>query len=136
MQTQTQTAPPNIPTAPAQMTIKELHEILSRPIPRNQIKTKPGKAKANYITWTFCQTVLNRYCLGYHWKVKSIQQLGDRVAVIGELLIPCADGNLSVESCGSALLESSSHADPVCVAEQQSFKRCCRRLGLGLHIDD
>ena len=135
MQTKTEEkiAPPE---APAKITIRQLHEILSRPVPKNQIKIKPGKARAKYLSWQFAQTVLNRYCLGYHWKIKSIQQLGDRVAVIGELLVPCADGNVSVESCGSAPLESSSHADPVCVAEQQSFKRCAKRLGLGLNLDD
>jgi len=135
---QTTESPPKIspPTAPAELTIKELHEVLTRPIPQNQIKVKPGKAKASYITWNFAQSVINKYCLGYQWRVKSVQQLGDRAVVIGELIVPCRDGNVTVESCGSSELQGKSQADPICTAEQQAFKRCCKRLGLALHLDD
>lgn len=135
MQT-TETAKIQAPSAPAELTIKELHEVLTRPIPPSQIKVKPGKARAQYITWNFAQSVLNKYALGYQWRVKSVQQLGDRAVVIGELIVPCRDGNVTVESCGSSELESKSQADPICTAEQQAFKRCCKRLGLALHLED
>jgi len=135
---QTEAPPQKIapPTAPAQLTIAQLHEILSRPIPPNQIKIKPGKARARYITWNFAQSVLNKYCLGYQWRVKSVQELRDRAVVIGELIIPCKDGNLTVESIGSEALDTESYADPICTAEQQAFKRCCKRLGLALNLDE
>jgi hypothetical protein len=137
MQTTEQIKPP---TAPAELTIKQLHEVLTRPIPPNQIKVKPGKAKANYITWNFAQSVINKYCLGYQWRVKSVSQISDRAVVIGELIVPCKDGNVTVESCGSSELQEfhkrNHQADPICTAEQQAFKRCCKRLGLALHLED
>lgn len=134
MQTKTETIPS--PTAPAELTIKELHEILSRPIPSHQVKIKPGRAKAKYIPWEFAQSVINKYCLGYEWRIKAIQQISDRAVITGQLIIPCKDGNLTIESTGSSSLQGESYADPICVAEQMAFKRCCKRLGLALNLEE
>jgi len=68
------------------------------------------------------------------WRWESYA--ADRAVVIGELIVPCRDGNVTVESCGSSELEGKSQADPICTAEQQAFKRCCKRLGLALHLDE
>jgi len=121
------------PSAPAQWTIAQTIETLSRPLPKGLIKKK---GQFDYLPWQEAQRILDKYAPGHYWEIREVKEMRDRVSVTGRLTLFCSDGTVAREAVGSAPTDSGSHADPVMSAEQSAFKRACSRLGLGLGLKD
>jgi hypothetical protein len=108
---------------------------LSKDIPPRFIKTRQqGKQDIPYLEWHVVSKFLDFYASGWTFEVRSIQVLGELVVITGRLSIPCAEGIVYRESCGSEPVDTKAFGDSVSIAEQMSFKRCAARFGLGLSL--
>lgn len=116
--------------------------VLTRPLPKDKIQTRPGKAGMEfyYITPDFVIETLNE-AFGSEWSTRIVSHavFGDNnnIAVVGlELAVPTTDGKYVVKqqfgSCeitrgldvGSAFKGAASDA----------LKKCATLLGLGLEL--
>jgi hypothetical protein len=108
---------------------------LSRDIPQRFIKTRrQGNQDIAYLEWHVVCRFLNFYAAGWQFEIRSIQVLGELVVITGRLSIPCSEGVVYRESCGSEPVDTKAFGDSVSIAEQMSFKRCAARFGLGLSL--
>ena len=128
---------PAAPTAPRQLTLSQIEEILSRPLPKNLLRTKEIKGnKITYIPWYAANRILSKYCLGWTWEIVNVQSTNDRIFLVGRLTIPTSEGNVYREASGTESLNCSSYGDPSSNAESMAFRRCCAKFGLGLYLYD
>ena len=114
--------------------------VLIRPLPKDKIQTRPGKAGMEfyYITPDFVIDTLNE-AFGSEWSTRIVSHavFGENVAVVGlELAVPTIEGRYVVKqqfgSCeitrgldvGSAFKGAASDA----------LKKCATLLGLGLEL--
>ena len=128
---------PAAPTAPRQLTLSQIEEILSRPLPKNLLRTKEIKGnKITYIPWYAANRILSKYCLGWTWEIVNVQSTNDRIFLVGRLTIPTSEGNVYREASGTESLNCSSYGDPSSNAESMAFRRACAKFGLGLYLYD
>ena len=131
---QTQIAPP---TAPRQLTLSQIEEILSRPLPKNLLRTKTIKNnKITYISWFDANRILSKYCPHWAWEITKFEISSDRVFLVGRLTIPTSEGNVYREATGTESLDCSNYGDPSSNAESMAFRRACAKFGLGLYLYD
>lgn len=117
--------------------VKEIEEVLSRPIPDSLLKTKQIKGnKITYIAWYSANRILNKYCPGWTWEITKFEISSDRVFLVGRLTIPTSEGNVYREATGTESLDCSNYGDPSSNAESMAFRRCCAKFGLGLYLYD
>jgi hypothetical protein len=132
-------SPPKIspPTAPRQLTLSQIEEILSRPLPKSMLRSKQIKGQTlTYIPWYVCNRVLSKYAIGWDFRITKTEVTSQFVVLVGELTIPCSDGVVIRQSTGMEALENNNYGDAVTKAESQCFRRCCARFGLGLYLYD
>jgi hypothetical protein len=110
-------------------------EALQRPIDsRHHRSRRQGGKDLTYVPWSTLVRCLLHRAPGYSWELRSVQVVGDFVAVTGRLTIPTDDGPLVYENVSSEALKSSSHAPPVETAASSCLRRCCAMAGLGLQL--
>lgn len=110
-------------------------DALQRPIdPRHHRSRRQGGKDLTYVPWSTLVRCLLHRAPGYSWELRSVQVVGDFVAVTGRLTIPNEDGALVYENVSSEALKSSSHAPPVETAASSCLRRCCAMAGLGLEL--
>jgi hypothetical protein len=125
------------PTSPAEWSLKQIIEALSRPLPDSMLATrKQGGQTLKYIPWHTANRILDKYAPGWSWEVKSVQTDESRLYLTGRLNIPTSEGNVYREATGTELLNCSSYGDPSSNAESMAFRRCAARFGLGLYLYD
>lgn len=125
------------PTAPRQLSLSQIEEILSRPLPASMLRTKEIKGnKITYIPWYVANRILSKYCIGWMWEIVNVQTTNDRVFLVGRLTIPTSEGNIYREATGTESLNCSNYGDPSSNAESMAFRRCCAKFGLGLYLYD
>jgi len=131
------------PTAPRQLSLSQIEEILSRPLPKSMLRMKEVKSnktgktsQITYIPWYVANRILSKYCIGWTWEIVKLETSNDHVFLVGRLTIPTSEGNVYREATGTESLNCSSYGDPSSNAEAQSFKRCCAKFGLGLYLYD
>ena len=87
---------------------------LQRPIdPRHHRTRRQGGKELTYVPWSTLVRCLLHRAEGYSWEIRSVQTIGDFVAVTGRLTVPTADGPLVYENVSSESLSGSSFAPPV-----------------------
>jgi len=117
--------------------LKEIQEILSRPLPESVLKTKQLKnTRIPYLPWYAACKILNKYCHGWVWEIVQFHVTQDRLFLIGRLTIPTSDGDFYREATGTESLDCSSYGDASSNAESMAFRRCAAKFGLGLHLYD
>ena len=110
-------------------------EALQRPIdPRHHRSRRQGGKELTYVPWSTLVRCLLHRAPGYSWELRSVQVVGDFVAVTGRLTVSTADGPLVYENVSSESLSSSSYAPPVETAASSCLRRCCAMAGLGLGL--
>ena len=128
---------PAAPTTPRQLTLSQIEEILSRPLPKSMLRTKEIKGnKITYIPWYVANRILSKYCIGWTWEITKFETSSDRVFLVGRLTIPTSEGNIYREATGTESLNCSSYGDPSSNAESMAFRRACAKFGLGLYLYD
>ena len=128
---------PAAPTAPRQLTLSQIEEILSRPLPASMLRTKTIKGnKITYLSWFDANRILSKYCPGWTWEITKFEISSDRVFLVGRLTIPTSEGNVYREASGTESLNCSSYGDPSSNAESMAFRRACAKFGLGLYLYD
>jgi len=125
----------NPPTAPRQLTLSQIEEILSRPLPKSMLKSKTLKGnKVTFIPWHVCNRILSKYALGWDFRITKTEVTNQFVVLVGELTIPCSDGVVTRQATGMEALDNNNYGDAVTKAESQCFRRCAARFGLGLYL--
>jgi hypothetical protein len=131
------------PTAPRQLSLTQIEEILSRPLPKSMLRTKEVKSKKTgktsqitYIPWYVANRILSKYCVGWTWEIVNVQSTNDRIFLVGRLTIPTSEGNVYREASGTESLNCSSYGDPSSNSESMAFRRACAKFGLGLYLYD
>jgi hypothetical protein len=125
----------NTSTSAPLRSIRDICADLSKDIPPRFIKTRQqGKQDIAYLEWHTVCRFLDFYAAGWQFEIRSIQVLGELVVITGRLSIPCAEGWVYRESCGSEPVDTKAFGDAISIAEQMSFKRCAARFGLGLSL--
>ncbi len=110
-------------------------EALQRPIdPRHFRTRRQGGKELVYVPWSTLVRCLLARAPGYSWELRSVQVVGDFVAVTGRLTIPTADGTLVYENVSSESLSGGCFAPPVETAASSCLRRCCAMAGLGLSL--
>ena len=127
----------NPPTAPRQLALSQIEEILSRPLPKNLLRTKTIKGNTiTYISWFDANRILSKYCPAWTWEITTFEISSDRVFLVGRLTIPTSEGTVYREATGTESLDCSSYGDPSSNAESMAFRRACAKFGLGLYLYD
>jgi hypothetical protein len=134
------------PPHPGAWDIRQTVEVLSRPLPQSYLKTKrQGGQALTFIEWFTAVKVLDKYAPGWHWEVRQILEVGDRLVLTGRLTLPTSHGPVFREATGTEklhkLTEEGERADlpygePVTNAEAQALKRAAAKFGLGLYLYD
>ena len=135
------------PTEP--LTIAEINQVLSRPLPRRILETKSLKGNSiTYISWKYIPPILDKYCRGWCWEIRSVHTTDDRIFLVGRLTVPTADGLVYREATGTECLKEIktdkltgetiereiAYGDPSSNAESMAFRRACAKFGLGLYL--
>ncbi len=120
------------------MKIAEILSNLHQPVPSNLISTKSIKGnKISYIAWFNICTLLDERCGGlgnWSWEVRDVQQVGDRLTLIGVLTIYGEDRALTMMATGSEDLDCSSYGDPSSNAEASAIRRAASKMGLARNL--
>lgn len=131
------------------LAIGEISQALSRPIPTKMLETKSLKgSKITFISWKFIPPILDKYCRGWCWEIRSVHTTVDRIFLVGRLTIPTADGLVWREATGTEMLKETkidklngeviereiAYGDPSSNAESMAFRRACAKFGLGLYL--
>ncbi len=139
---------PTPPKSPGEWSLAQITEALSRPLPKNYLKTLPDKGKCQYLPWYTAVAILNKYAMGWHWEIKQITTTGDRLFMVGRLSIPTSDGVITREASGTEVLKRRiwnydterfdekelPYGYPSSNSESMAFRRCAAKFGLGLYL--
>lgn len=154
------------PTFPGEWTIDQITDKLKRELPDSITETrKQGKSKLTYVPWYRVVVILDKYCPGWQWEVKSVQTSGNYLFLIGRLTIPTANGPITREATGYEKLEEErpikitdaegnestlknewgmpvtqleplAYGDPSSNAESMALRRAASKFRLGLYLYD
>ncbi|MDJ0723766.1 MAG: DUF1071 domain-containing protein [Prochloraceae cyanobacterium] len=136
------------PSEPGEWTLAQIQTALKRKLPDSLLKELPGKFKAKYIAWHTAVEILDKYCIGWQWEIKSVTYTTDRIILVGKLSIPTKHGLVIREATGSELLKKTSqdyntgeikeeeipYGDPASNAESMAFRRAASKYGLALYL--
>ena len=120
------------------MKLAEIISNLHQPVPSNLISHKTIKGnRLEFIAWFDICTLLDERCGGlgnWSWEVRDIQQVGNRLILVGCLTIYGDDRALSMMATGSEDIDVSSYGDPSSNAEASAIRRCASKYGLGRNL--
>ena len=120
------------------MKLAEIISNLHQPVPSNLISHKTIKGnRLEFISWFDICTLLDERCGGlgnWSWEVRDIQQVGNRLILVGCLTIYGEDRALSMMATGSEDIDVSSYGDPSSNAEASAIRRCASKYGLGRNL--
>jgi hypothetical protein len=116
------------------MKLSEILERLRQPVPPELISYKTIKDnRIKYISWTSLTDLLDQRAGlgGWSWKIKEIQQVGNRLTMIGCLTIYGDDRSLTMMATGDEDIDLEAYGTPATNTEAQCLRRCCSKYGLG-----
>lgn len=123
--------------------IADILSDLNQPVDPSLLSQKPvfkridGKLKktgeVSYLHWYDMIAVLNKFCPGYSWEVRT-QFLPDRCVIEGRLTIKAAEGSFAMEATGVENLDSECYGDPVYSAESSALRRALAKFGFGIDL--
>jgi len=108
---------------------------LSKPIAARHLKqkTKGGKAM-DFIPWYHAVKYLDLYAPGWSYEIRSITPLGNQVAVVARITVPCTEGFVHREATGIEDEEVKGYGDATSNAESMALRRAASKFGLGLYL--
>ncbi len=117
--------------------IREIIEDLKQPIKARHVKTKPASkqgGKIKFIEWHTALLYLDHYAPGWSYSVRSVSLVGNLVAVIAAISIPCSEGVVTREATGCEEVSKKDYGDAVSNAEAMALKRAAAKFGLALYM--
>lgn len=117
--------------------IAEIIADLKRPLAARHLKTKPATKQGGqitYIEWHTAVKYLDLFAPGWSYHVKSLQLIGNLVAVIASISIPCAEGVVTREATGCEEADAKGYGDACSNAEAMALKRAAAKFNLGLYL--
>lgn len=118
--------------------IKKVIATLSKPVPRNLLKTKRLGGKAiQFLPWYRAVLLLNAATDGlWNYKVSDILTTEDRIFVVASITITAKEGQFTREATGTEMLEVRGYGDPSSNAESMALRRAAAKFGLCLDLYD
>lgn len=114
--------------------INDILEDFSRPIPQRFISTRmQSGARIQYISWVNVTKLLEFFAPGFDWKIE-IHYGGDRLYVVGTLVIRAAEGDFTRQATGNESSDLDKFGDPSSNAEAMALRRAAAKFGLGRHL--
>lgn len=138
-----------LPVPQEPLALREILQALSRPLPPKMLETKNLKGqKITFLSWKYIPPILDKYCRGWCWEIRSVNTTNDRIFLVGRLTIPTAEGMVWREATGTEMLKEVktdkvtgemiereiAYGDPSSNAESMAFRRACAKFGLGLYL--
>ena len=71
---------------------------------------------------------------GWEWRIKEIQQVGNRLTMIGCLTIYGDDRSLTMMATGDEDIDLDAYGTPATNTEAQCLRRCASKYGLGRNL--
>ena len=122
------------PSQPGEWSLRQIQEVISRPLPDSMLKSRSqGGKEITYIPWYSVNLILDKYSPGWQWQITKMETTNERIFLVGRLSIPTAGGVVSRDATGTEELDTK-FSDPSSKAESMAFRRASARFGLGLHL--
>lgn len=131
------------PTQPSEWSIRQIQEVLSRPLPSQLISTRRQGGKGiPYLSWHTVSKILDKYAPAWSWEICRMGMTSDRLFLVGRLTVPTSEGHVCREATGTELLKREdkdgiselAYGDPSSNAESMAFRRAAAKFGLGLYL--
>ncbi len=129
------------PSGPGEWSIRQIQEVLSRPLPAQLLSTRrQGGKEIPYLAWHTVVKILDKYAPGWSWEICKMGMTGDRLFLVGRLTVLTSDGHICREATGTELLKRDdgeselAYGDPSSNAESMAFRRAAAKFGLGLYL--
>ncbi len=119
------------------MKLSEILERLRQPVPLELISYKTIKGnRIDYISWTTLADLLDERAGlgGWEWRINDIQQVGNRLTMIGCLTIYGDDRSLTMMATGDEDIDLDAYGTPATNTEAQCLRRCASKYGLGRNL--
>lgn len=113
----------------------EIQEALKAPIPAEFLSTRnQGGQTLSYVTWYHATKLADERAPGWSGRVTSVTAVGNNVAVVYAITIPCEEGVVTREATGFEPMDSKGYGDPLSNAESMAFRRALAKHGLALDL--
>ena len=113
----------------------EIQEALKAPIPAEFLSTRnQGGQTLSYVTWYHATRLADERAPGWSGRVSSVTAVGNNVAVVYAITIPCDEGVVTREATGFEPMDSKGYGDPLSNAESMAFRRALAKHGLALDL--
>ena len=108
---------------------------LAKVFPQDFIKQKEmGKRSEDYLPYGTIAQRLLEVCGNYDWDFEVIYSENIPVAVKGKLSVIIDNQHVEVHGSGTPQNLNEPVGEQIKKMESDSFKRCARNIGLGLHL--
>lgn len=113
----------------------EIQNALKAPIPSEYLSTRnQGGQTLSYVTWYHATKLADERAPGWSGRVSSVTAVGNNVAVVYAITIPCDEGVVVREATGFEPMDSKGYGDPLSNAESMAFRRALAKHGLALDL--
>jgi len=116
--------------------MRQLYE-LSRPFPSKWVKKAPKGKFGKYVAHSVIAQRLLEICGPYTWEVTELIRQSENNTVVGcfgRLTVDIDGKEVIITSIGDVEHDQGSDGTNAKHAESDAFKRCCMKIGLGLHL--
>lgn len=116
--------------------INDIIKDLAKPLDDRYVKTKDvGKGNVRpYIPWYQATRLLDQYAPGWGFEIVQLAHIGNKVAMVVQLNIPCKEGIVSRQATGNESDDTDSWGDPFSNAESMALRRAAAKFGLGRYF--
>lgn len=113
----------------------DIQVALKAPIPAEFLSTRnQGGQTLNYVTWYHATKLADERAPGWSGRVSSVTAVGNNVAVVYAITIPCDEGVVTREATGFEPMDGKGYGDPLSNAESMAFRRALAKHGLALDL--
>lgn len=113
----------------------DIQKALKAPIPAEFLSTRnQGGQTLSYVTWYHATKLADDRAPGWSGRVTSVTAVGNNVAVVYAITIPCDEGVITREATGFEPMDSKGYGDPLSNAESMAFRRALAKHGLALDL--
>lgn len=113
----------------------DIQKALKAPIPAEFLSTRnQGGQQLSYVTWYHATKLADDRAPGWSGRVTSVTAVGNNVAVVYAITIPCDEGVITREATGFEPMDSKGYGDPLSNAESMAFRRALAKHGLALDL--
>lgn len=117
--------------------IREIVADLSKPINPKRLKQRQqGGRTLDFIPWYECVRYLDHFAPGWHYEIRSVNQIGDNLVMTVRISIPCAEGLVYREASALEPIKGTGYGDCAVNAESAALRRAASKFSLALYLYD